>query len=74
MRHSSTLSSVRSFGVGLPIDLRQIPMMRVAGFFVPTKPTQRETRDGHCADRNNQKRHKTAPRLSRRKIVVNVYY
>jgi hypothetical protein len=57
------LLPIGSLRVAVPIDLGQVPVVRVAGFFVPTKPSQRESRDGHRASCNNQKCHEVRPSL-----------
>jgi hypothetical protein len=56
------LLPIGSLRVAVPIDLGQVPVVRVAGFFVPTKPSQCERRDGY-ASCNNQKRHEVRPSL-----------
>jgi hypothetical protein len=57
------LLPIGSLRVAFPIDLGQVPVVRVAGFFVPTKPSQRERRDGHRASCNNQVCHQARPTL-----------
>jgi hypothetical protein len=48
-----------AFRVAFPVDLGQAPVMRVAGLFVPTKPSNCETSDRQCANCNYQERHAT---------------
>ena len=57
------LLPIGSLRVAFPIDLGQVPVVRVAGFFVPTKPSQRERRDGHRASCNNQVCYQARPTL-----------